>query len=52
MDTTIVARDNKGGALQSMERKVARRSVGHRTFVTGLLYLIAIIVILSIVSRP
>jgi len=52
MDTTIVARVREGGVHISMDRKVARRSVGHRTFVTGLLYLIAIIVILSIVSRP
>ena len=52
MDTTIIARENEGGALQSMERRVARRLVGHRTFLTGFLYVVAIIVVLAIVSRP
>jgi hypothetical protein len=51
MDTTIVGGENEGGALQSLERKAARRFVGHRTFLTGFLYVIAIIVILAIVSR-
>jgi hypothetical protein len=51
MDTTIAAWENEGGARQSMERNVAKRFAGHRTFLTGLLYVITIIVVLAIVSR-
>ena len=51
MDTTIAAWENEGGARQSMERNVARRFAGHRTFLIGLLYVITIIAILAIVSR-
>jgi hypothetical protein len=51
MDTTIAAWDDEAGALQSMERNVARKFFGHRTFLIGLLYVITIIVVLAIVWR-
>lgn len=51
MERTVAAWENEGGAPESVERKAARRFAGHRTFLTGLLYVITIIVVLTIVSR-
>jgi hypothetical protein len=51
MERTVAAWENEGGAPESVERKAAPRFAGHRTFLTGLLYVITIIVVLTIVSR-
>ena len=51
MEKNIAAWENEGGASRSLEHKLARNFAGHRTFLTGLLYVITIIVVLMIVSR-
>jgi hypothetical protein len=51
MERRIAAWENEGGAVQSVDRKVAGRFAGHGTFLVGLLYVITIIVVLVIVSR-
>ena len=51
MARTLAAWEDEGGAVQSVERKVAGRFAGHRTFLVGLLYVLTIIVVLTIVSK-
>jgi hypothetical protein len=52
MESTIAARENEGGARHSVERRVARRFAGHRTFLVGLLYVITTIAGAPSTARP